>query len=357
MQIRQQLVASLTCLSLVGCGGSDDTSATPAVVVPASVIPEVSIRATRIVDAFESFLDENRIQEGAIAVSHNASLVQASGSARSVESPQRVASLSKSITALCTLRALEQTGGSIDMTLAEVLPQKLALHPNRDLNIDSITVRQLITHNSGLRTAYVSNLGEEIGLLNSERKDFQLASIVDYGLGAAPGSGFFYANSNYLLLGMVIESWTGEDYQNYCEQQLFAPLGISSARLSNDWAFLSSYGGWEISAVDYLRFIDANFTADTIAGRPSDEISSELNNVLEYGPGVTMRSTTDGYVYWHFGAFNWRSSVQSGSFGAYFAVYNNGYTVSVNYSQGLSDELAAELDNALYLAANSEAAN
>jgi len=249
---------------------------------------------------------------------------------------------------------LDESGGSADQTLSELIPDKLNLHPDRDPNFDRITVAQLITHTSGLHIPHVSRMGGVlIESFENEQKDRQLDFIILFGLSAEPGSAHEYANSNYLLLGLVIESVTGKSYANYCKQKLLQPLGIESAQLSPSWAFLSSYGGWEISAEDYLRYANAYYKTDTILSKPAEAIAAKLPRTdIMYTLGMLTYTTDAGRVYWHSGSFNWRSATTTGDFGAFYAAYDNGFAVVANIDTNLNDGVGIALDSALFRAAN-----
>lgn len=310
--------------------------------------------AADIVTAFESFLNDNAISAGAIAVHFNNELVAGSGVNRTAAEPAPVASLSKAITAVCTFKALELTGTSVDSAVAQLLPDLFTTDTISDERMNQITVTQLITHNSGIHTAHLSALGPTVETMQAEQKLWQFEFIADDGLSADPGSGYYYANANYLILGLLIEQLSGEDYETWCRSNVLAPLGISTARLSPLWTILTSYGGWEISASDYAIFVDANFSERSVLGENPDTFATKvaLNDTTYYGPGTLMRQSPMGYLYWHSGSFTWQSSQQSGRFGAYFASYANGFTVSVNLDTDLNDARGSELDSALYRAAH-----
>lgn len=310
----------------------------------------VSDTATDIVSAFETFLSDNGINAGAIAVNFDSTPVAASGINRDALDPAPVASLSKAITAVCTLQALDSTGTSAATPIDQLMPDLFTTYTINDARMRQITVAQLITHNSGIHTPHLSVLGAQIETMQAEQKLWQFEFIANDGLAAEPGSGFYYANANYLILGLVIEQLTGEDYESWCHSNVLAPLAIDTARLSPLWTILSSFGGWEISASDYARFVDTHFSSDKLLGENPDTfaIKVAINDDTFYGPGAAMRPTPSGYQYWHNGSFTWRSVQQSGNFGSFFASYDNGFTVSVNLNADLNDGRGEELDLRLY---------
>jgi len=84
---------------------------------------------------------------------------------------------------------------------------------------DSITVRQLLTHTSGLLAGLPASPaweGREAALL--------LASLER--VTHVPGSAFRYSDINYILLGLIIERVAGMPLDAFAEQRIFAPLGM-----------------------------------------------------------------------------------------------------------------------------------
>ena len=58
--------------------------------------------------------------------------------------------------------------------------------------------------------------------------DSLVAIIAPDSLMFEPGSHFYYNNTGYFMLGMLIEQVTGKPYGDYLEEKLFAPNGLKS---------------------------------------------------------------------------------------------------------------------------------
>ena len=328
---------------------SNSTSSTSNETTPDASANNITVKSSSVITDFRSFLEDESISAGAIAVSYNGDMIDSEGVEREASDNAPIASLSKAVTAVCTMKALTAGNFQPSATLQEVMPAVLAGMEVSDTRLQNISIEQLLTHNSGLHTAHVSVLGGDIPTMRLEQKLWQFEFIARDGLAAAPGSGYFYANSNYLILGLVIESLVQEDYESYCKREIFEPLGVESAELSVEWTLLSSFGGWDISANDYLKFINAYFTPESMLGAdPATIMYTAINESTRYSLGTFMRLTSSGAQYWHSGSFTWRSPAQSGRFGAYFAVYPSGFSVSVNLSEDLNDGRFEALDSLLY---------
>jgi len=83
----------------------------------------------------------------------------------------------------------------------------------------AITLRQLLTHYSGLRA--------ELNLKDvwSGREEARRRILAERPF-APPGSRYRYSDVNFLVLGEVVERVSGEALQRYCQQHLFTPLGM-----------------------------------------------------------------------------------------------------------------------------------
>ena len=96
---------------------------------------------------------------------------------------------------------------------------------------DQITLRQLLTHRSGLPD-HVGAIEEAAhsGTFYSPEDilDIIAESVTDAGTLFAPGTQFSYSNANYLLLGLLIEELTGMGYHDYLQMKIFTPLGMVS---------------------------------------------------------------------------------------------------------------------------------
>jgi CubicO group peptidase (beta-lactamase class C family) len=313
-----------------------------------------SQRAEAIARKFEAWLEKHQIHSGAIAVSYRGTPIATGGKSRGANTPAPVASLSKAVTAICTVNALISSNNPITLRLHDALPDLFSQFTVADRRLRDITVGQLISHNSGLGKGFPGGYLGGVKDFSKERKRWQFSKIAEHRLKNSPGSGYQYSNANYLLLGLVIEALTDTDYQTYCINSVLKPIGITNARLSNKRRILSSYGGWEISAADYLTFLDTYFKDNKVMGRTPEDISSKVKTAWGgyYGPGMLMRKVKSGYNFWHSGSWKWKNRWHDDQFGAYAAAYANGFSVSVNFGRGASPEARKALDKLLHKAAH-----
>jgi CubicO group peptidase (beta-lactamase class C family) len=82
-----------------------------------------------------------------------------------------------------------------------------------------VTTRELLAMTSGIRSVE-----------NSQPWQTQLREIARDPLRFTPGTETAYSNSNYYLLGELIEQWTGESYGTFIQTRILNPLGMSATR-------------------------------------------------------------------------------------------------------------------------------
>jgi CubicO group peptidase (beta-lactamase class C family) len=140
---------------------------------------------------------------------------EASGSPFSPDTVIGIASISKQFAASAIMRLVDAGLVSLDQTLGSLL---------QDIPDDKagITVHQLLTHTSGLRSDHMENDLEPL------TRDEALDRILNTPLISNPGEQYSYSNSGYTLLAAIIEEVSGEDYHQFLADQFFLPLRMNN---------------------------------------------------------------------------------------------------------------------------------
>ncbi|MCH5316570.1 MAG: beta-lactamase family protein [Eubacterium sp.] len=134
----------------------------------------------------------------------NVLLSQSYGDCENCDTPFLLGSVSKSFTAVCVMQLVEQGKIDLNADISTYLPNAT--------DGDKITVRQLLNHTSGL--------GEHQTLENYKIINEQGVHV--------------YANVNYSLLGEIIETVSGESYDEYISENIFEPLQLSHTAATLD---------------------------------------------------------------------------------------------------------------------------
>lgn len=140
------------------------------------------------------------------------------------ETPFTLSSVSKMFTAVTIAKLVERKQLSFDSTLGSLLPE----YPSADAR-DHVTVGHLLTMSSGIPDLFrVPEFWKEVATIKSSRDfwKFFATSPLQFG----PGTQWSYSNSNFLLLGAIIERQTGRAFTSEVEAELFRPLGLASTR-------------------------------------------------------------------------------------------------------------------------------
>lgn len=122
-------------------------------------------------------------------------------------------SITKEFTAAAILQLKEAGKIDLDAPLATYLPA--APHAK------DVTIRQLLTHTSGM-PEYTMAMGRGTAL------DDVMRRIASEPLDFEPGTAFRHSNTNYLLLGRVIEAVSGQRWIDYARARLFTAAGMNA---------------------------------------------------------------------------------------------------------------------------------
>lgn len=226
----------------------------------------------------------------------------------------RIGSQTKTFTAAVVLQLVDEGKVSLDAAIANYLPGVVT---GNGYDGTRITVRQLLQHTSGL-AAYTPQLVVDKPVSNPDGT-YDLAELVRKGLSyapvSAPGAGFTYSNTNYLVLGMLVEKVTGQPVHETVTSRVIEPLGLSrtffpapgdralptpavngyhgvragsfyfwTPALTYDPSLFSSAGAMTSTLEDLTAFYQA-----LVAGRVVSAVGlAEMQKVREAGPGVSF---------------------------------------------------------------------
>jgi D-alanyl-D-alanine carboxypeptidase len=156
----------------------------------------------------------------------------AAGTPLRVDTPFRIASVTKTFVAVAVLRLVEQGDLALTAPIARVLsPASTGTLVEGGYRPDRITVRELLDHTSGLYDYAASDAYDEINTQDPGRhwtRAEQLAFAMDRGHPlAAPGRAYHYADTNYVLLGEILERVTGQPMAAAVRTEIgFGRLGL-----------------------------------------------------------------------------------------------------------------------------------
>jgi CubicO group peptidase (beta-lactamase class C family) len=136
-------------------------------------------------------------------------------------------SLGKQFTAALVLQLADSGRLRLDDPIRRVLPEGPAAW-------DSVTIRHLLTHTSGIPD-YTDSV---VDLRRDYTEDQLVRLAAGLPLQFRPGDRWSYSNTGYVLLGAVIHRVSGEFYGDLLRERVFGPLGMRTARVISEAAIV-----------------------------------------------------------------------------------------------------------------------
>lgn len=305
MRLFQLFILLSTLLGLISCGGG-------------GVAPQTYTTAEAYAEA-EGFVgtilvkknDDYIIRKGFGFSDKNQQLTN------TIDTRYRIGSLTKAFTALAIVQLKKANViASFDDPISNYITNYL--------RGDDISIRQVLTHRSGI-PEHVSSVNpnniytplELVNLFKSRTLEFE------------PGQKFNYSNSNYVLLGYLIEILSGVEYKNYLQTNIFSALGMVNTKYSEsiisgalfakgyqddlqtqsanfiDMSIPYSAGAISSSVID-MEIWAESFNANTLV---SEQDNLEIFSEGDYGFGWIVTKIAGKLVYTHLGGINGFSSI------------------------------------------------
>ncbi len=138
------------------------------------------------------------------------------GQSATPDTRYRIGSITKTLTAAMIMQLVEEGKITLTAKLADYFPDVA--------KADSITIAQMLRHRSGIVDVTLKLAFAKAG--DTATRAEILTMIEDGEPAFSPGSQFSYCNSNYILLGWIVEDLTGQPYAEALATRITAPLGL-----------------------------------------------------------------------------------------------------------------------------------
>jgi D-alanyl-D-alanine carboxypeptidase len=260
----------------------------------------------------------------------------------------QIGSNTKSFTTVLALLLQEDGVWSLDDPLSKWLPEQAAKIPNGD----KITLRMLGQNHTGIPDYAEAVIG---GAIEGDafdqaslEKSYTPEELVDLGLqlrepNFAPGEGWEYSTTNFILLAMAIEAATGKPLDQLYQERIFDPLGMENSYLLNGVPEKGSFvnGYWTMKSGEVVDVTNWNGSQGWAGG----SIVSTVEDMTKYAAGLAsgsvfndpasleqMTAFGDGAVgpfdayglgvgRWSQDPFAWGHAGQTPGFQSLFAIY------------------------------------
>jgi len=225
---RRRLAAGATLIAALAVGVVPTTNAHAAPAVPRVTTPAADMEG--VVAALNAAMAQGA--PGAMARFTGPEGVQVrtvgvrdrdSGAAMDIRARFRIGSVSKTFSSVVLLQLVQEGRIELDAPVNRYLP---GLLPD-----DRITVRHLLTHRSGLAD-YTDAMFEHTvpGFEAVRNRVFSYQELVDLSLSeprtTEPGVAYKYSNTNFVVVGMLIEKITGKPVAQEYQRRIIKPLGL-----------------------------------------------------------------------------------------------------------------------------------
>lgn len=145
-------------------------------------------------------------------------------SALQPDAKMQVGSVTKTVLAAAVLRLVTEGRIGLDAALADIIPDVEINNPWQATT--PITVRHLLDHTSGLDDVRLWHVFSTTAEANTPLKHILLRSSKSLSVRSRPGSRFSYSNIGYTLVGHIIETVTGQPYEQYVDDYLLKRLSM-----------------------------------------------------------------------------------------------------------------------------------
>ncbi len=250
----------------------------------------------------------------------------------------QVGSITKPMVATVVLQLMETGQLSLEDTLDRWLPNNLlAQIPDAG----QITLRQLLNHTSGIPDYVPVLLSVGVNLFREWQPQELIELVGGQSTEFSPGTNWSYSNTNYVLLGLIVEQVTGNPIATEIRSRILEPLDLQNTfyagvdliptQVSGYWdinndgrlddvnniglSWAGSAGALVSNTEDLMRFGSALFGGKLLQPATLDQMLTFVegipsNSFSGYGLGIARLKTLEGTFYGHTGlTLGFRSSL------------------------------------------------
>ena len=277
----------------------------------ATAAPAQSLDIAKLDKFFDRLAEKNKAmgslvaaRDGSVLYSRQIGFARIDGDKKeriSAASQFRIGSITKMFTGAMVLQLVEERKLKLDDTLVKYFPQVP--------NAEKISIAHLLAHKSG-----VHNLTEGPGYqalrAKPKTKEEMVSIIAKFAPDFEPGAKAAYSNSNYVLLGYIVESVAGKPYQEVLSERITSRLGLKdtyfgdgraddgehmtlSYRWDREWrqepetplSIPSGAGAIISTPPDLVRFIQALFDLKLVSKSSLDRMTENRLAIQTYQVG------------------------------------------------------------------------
>src|SRR5687768_2823110 len=189
----------------------------------------------------------------------------------------KVASITKQFTAAAILLLEERGKLKLDDLVKTHLPEAPPAW-------DRITLFHLLSHTAGFPGLQAPATGRQPPV---ESADGTVAgyvtALMQRPLEAQPGERFSYTNAGYFILGHLIQKLTGQSYESFLRDNIFAPLGMKDTVLDTPAAIARRAGSYTVTP---NGLVNASYASDRVLPNSAAGLYSTTEDLLRWQNGL-----------------------------------------------------------------------
>lgn len=190
----------------------------------------------------------------------------------------KIASISKLYIAVAVAKMVNDKQLSLDKTLADYLPEC----DKRIANASEITLRMMVQHRSGIPN-FTATPSYWVDPPKGNKENLEL--ILDKPAEFEPDGKYSYSNTNYLLIGEILDRTLGYSHHQYIKAEILMPL-----ELHDTYSLLSEVNLDDLMSGYYVGYDNDMKFNDFI--NPAGSMIASAEDV-----GVFLRALNDGSVF------------------------------------------------------------
>ncbi len=194
----------------------------------------------------------------------------------------RIASISKSFTAIAIMQLWEKKLISLDVSIQTYLPE----FPTKPEG--TITIRQLLKHTSGIK--HYSSMWDGISYTHYNNLIEALDEFKDRPLSFMPGTAYEYTTYGYTILGAIIEKVGGQSFNEYMQTHIFSPAKMYHTTTEDAMATYDNKANLYIKlGGKYIKSPRTDLSVKAAGGG----LISTANDLLKFGKAVLEHQLID----------------------------------------------------------------
>jgi D-alanyl-D-alanine carboxypeptidase len=190
----------------------------------------------------------------------------------------KIASISKLYVAVAVAKLANDNRLSLDQTLADYIPELVG----RIENADKITLRMMVQHRSGIPD-FTRTPGYWVDPPKENNENLEL--VLDKPADFEPDNKQRYSNTNYLLIGEILDKTLGYSHRQYIKREILIPL-----ELKNTYSLLSEVNIDDVMSGYYVGY-DGDLKYNEFIN-PAGSMIATAEDV-----GIFLRALNDGSVF------------------------------------------------------------